>query len=123
MKTLLSSFLFLLFFAVPAVAHDKKFHKGPMIEGKLLSVQGEKAEVQTQTEKVTVLLSPDTKYETGAEGQVATKADLQAGCALMVYGHKLESGEFGATEVMIGAADRNEPASSAESQAHSHESH
>ena len=104
MKRLLLIFFATLIFINPALAHDKEAHKGPKIEGKLLSLQGNKAEVQTASRKVTVLLSAETKYELGAEGKPSTKTELKPGSDVMVHGHKLETGEFGATEIMINAA-------------------
>lgn len=108
MKRLLLMFFATLIFISPVLAHDKEAHKGPKIEGKLLSLQGNKAEVQTKSQKVTVLLSAETKYELGAEGKPSTKTELKPGSDVMVHGHKLESGEFGATEIMINAAASGE---------------
>jgi len=101
-------FLTVVLFATPVFAHDAALHKGPMIQGKLASIQGDKAQLDTGKEKVTVLLTSETKFEAGEEGKPATKADLKPGSDLMVHGHKLDSGEFGATEVLINAGHHDE---------------
>jgi len=110
MKRSLLYFASLILFTSTAFAHDAKFHKGPMIEGKLLSVNGDKAEVQTKDQKVTLLLSSDTKIETGKEGNAATKGDLKVGSDIMAHGHKLDSGEFGATDILINPAAHSDHA-------------
>ncbi len=105
-------------FVSPAFAHDAKFHKGPMIEGKLISVTGDKAEVETKDGKTAVALSAGTKYESGKEGSPATKSDLKPGCAVMIHGHKLPGGTFGAMDVMIQPASGDQHAAGAGNGAH-----
>ena len=46
--------------ATPAFAHDPKFHKGPKVEGVVVSVDGNRLHVVTKSETVAVTLSPVT---------------------------------------------------------------
>ncbi len=101
MKRLMPCLVTLLFFAIPAFAHDEMFHKGAMIEGKLSSLNGDRADLQTDKGSSVVMLYPETTYELGSEGKPGKRADLKEGAHLMVHGHKLETGEFGAKEIMI----------------------
>ena len=50
-----------------------------------------------------VYLTDETKYEQGADGAKAAKGALREGQHVMVSGHKLASGKFAASEVMIHA--------------------
>ena len=100
-QLLLPSVVLFLSLTTSAFAHDEKLHKGPMIEGKLLSISGDIAFVETKGGKVSVALSSETKFEAGTEGNAAKKSDLKEGQHVMVSGHKLESGELAATGVMI----------------------
>ena len=97
-----------ILFATPALAHDPKLHKGPQVEGKVVSVKGDRLEVGTATGVVAVTLSPETTYELGMDGQKGAKSALKDGLEVMVSGHKLGSGEFAASEVMIHGAGGDE---------------
>lgn len=105
-------------FVSPAFAHDPKLHKGPKVEGKVVAVKENRLEVGTNDGTVAVTLSPETKYEFGAAGEKAEKSALREGQHVMVSGHKLESGAFAASEVMIhgngDSADESKPHSHAD---------
>jgi hypothetical protein len=101
MKRILASLSITLLLASTALAHDPKLHKGPKVEGRVVSLKGDHLEVETKDGTVAVALSPETKYEQGMAGEQATKSVLKEGQHVMVTGHKLESGEFGASEVMV----------------------
>lgn len=110
MKRLLCALLVTLLIASPALAHDAKLHKGATVAGKVLSLKGDRLEVGTDAGSVAVTLFPETAYESGADGEKATKAALKEGQHVMVSGHKLESGAFAATEVMMhGDDDESKP--------------
>ena len=111
MKRLIFAFIASALFDSPALAHDPKLHKGPKVEGKVVSVEGNRLQVGTNDGTVAVTLSPETKYEEGPAGAKAEKLALHEGQHVMVSGHKLESGEFVASEVMIhgGHADDAKP--------------
>ncbi|MBN8900884.1 MAG: hypothetical protein J0H57_07600 [Rhodospirillales bacterium] len=100
--------------ASPALAHDPKLHKGPKVSGKVVSIQGDRLEVGTDSGPVAVTLTPETSYESGADGGKATKAALKVGQTVMVSGHKLESGAVAASEVMIHGSDESNPHSHAD---------
>ena len=101
MKTLFLSITLTLFIVTSAQAHDAKLHQGPMLKGELISLKNDKASIKTSEGEVTILLSPETKFEAGMEGKKAEKTDLKQGQQLMVMGHKLEDGEFAAAEVIM----------------------
>src|SRR4051794_10436140 len=86
-------------FAAYAFAHDAKFHKGPMIEGELTSLQNDHATVKTEKESVPIIISSGTRFEMGVEGKAASKNDFKVGQTVLVNGHKLETGEMVATEI------------------------
>lgn len=88
-------------FASPALAHDPEFHRGPKVEGKVVSVTGNRLEVEAAGGTMAVTLNPETKYEWGVAGEAAAMGMLEPGQHVMVSGHKLESGEFAAADVMI----------------------
>lgn len=97
-----STLLFaLLLFASTAFAHDAALHKGPMIEGAIKSVRANEMQLKTEEGIVLVHLSVNTKFEFANDGQEAPRHALREGERVMVYGHKLENGALGATEVMI----------------------
>lgn len=96
-----------ILFAAPAFAHDPKLHKGPKVEGTIVSLKGDKLVVQTNDDPVKVTLSLETSYEQGIAGEKATKSALKEGGHVMIFGHKLESGELVASEVMIYAHAEN----------------
>lgn len=101
MKRLIHTLIATALFASPALAHDPKLHKGPKVEGEVTSVTGNRLQVGTQGGTVTVILTPETKFEQGEAGAKAAKSDLKEGRHVMVSGRKLGSGEFAAAEVMI----------------------
>lgn len=100
-KTLLTTIVLMMALSGNAFAHDAKSHKGPMIEGKLVSIEKDRASLETDKGKVMVTLSPETKFEVGMDGEKGERSQLKEGQYLMVMGHKLESGEFAASEVMM----------------------
>lgn len=87
--------------AAPALAHDPKLHVGPKVEGKVVSVNGDRLEVGTVGGVVAVTLSPNTTYELEMDGRKAERSVLKDGQEVKVSGHRLGSGEFAASEVMI----------------------
>ena len=101
MKRTLVTLSITLLLASPAFAHDPKLHKGPKVEGKVVSLKDDHLVVETKDGTVSVTLSPETKYEQGAAGEKATRGDLKEGQHVMVMGHKLDSGAVGASEVMV----------------------
>jgi hypothetical protein len=108
-KVIASTLVALLLVSSPAFAHDTKSHKGPMVEGKLTLLQNDRAEIQTEKGKTLVIFVAETKFETGMDGKAGTRSDLKVGQNIMISGHKLESGEFAATEIMIHDAHAGEP--------------
>ena len=104
MKRLIRILVAAALFASPAFAHDPKLHKGPKVEGKVVSLKGDRLEVgATKGGNVAVYLTDETKYEQGADGAKAARSALREGQHVMVSGHKLASGKFAASEVMIHA--------------------
>jgi|SRR5579883_1666684 len=101
MKRLLQALVTTLLFVSPALAHDAKFHKGPKVEGTVVSLNGEQLAVATDNGIVNVALSDETKYEQGAEGAPAERGALKEGEHVIVSGHKLESGQFAASRVLV----------------------
>jgi hypothetical protein len=71
------------------------------VEGVVVSVDGNRLHVVTKSETVAVTLSPETTIEQASDGKQDEKSSLRKGQHVMVVGHKLESGEFVASEVMI----------------------
>ena len=100
-KSLLIAIILSMTLSSVAFAHDSKSHKGPMLEGKLTSLENDRASLETDKGKVIVTLSPETKFEVGMDGEKGERKLLKEGQYLMVMGHKLESGDFAATEIMI----------------------
>lgn len=107
MKRTLYALIATALFAAPAFAHDPKLHKGPKVEGTVVSLKGDKLVVQTNDGPVKVALSIETSYEQGMAGEKATESALKEGEHVMISGHKLESGELVASEVMIYAHAEN----------------
>ena len=105
MNRLLQAAAATVLFASPAFAHDAKFHKGPKVEGEVVSLTDDHLAVATDKGTVDVTLSAETKYERGEEGAPADRGALKQGEHVMVSGHKLESGTFAASDVMIHAGD------------------
>ena len=104
MKRLIHILVATALFASPAFAHDPKLHKGPKVEGRVVAVSGDRLEVgMTKGGTVAVYLTDETKYEQGAGGAKAARSALREGQHVMVSGHKLASGKFAASEVMIHA--------------------
>lgn len=103
MKRLIRAVIATALLATPAFAHDPKLHKGPKVEGKVVAVKGDRFEVGTEGGTVAVYLTDETKYEQGADGAKAARSALREGQHVMVSGHKLASGKFAASEVMIHA--------------------
>lgn len=103
MKRLIHAVIATALLATPALAHDPKLHKGPKVEGKVVSVKGDRLEVGTERGPVAVYLTDETKYEQGAAGAKAARGALREGQRVMVSGHRLASGKFAASEVMVHA--------------------
>jgi hypothetical protein len=102
MKARIILLLVLLLSVVPAsYAHDEKMHQGPMTEGVVESVSGDKLQLKTEKGSIAVAIVKETKVEMGMGGTPAAKEDIRVGDYLMVAGHKLESGELAAGEIMI----------------------
>ena len=78
-------------------------HKGKATAGEIVSVSADKMELKTAAGAVTVILNDKTKYEHG--NQTVTKAHLQKGDRVSVFGTKLQTGELVPREVLIGATD------------------
>lgn len=108
MKLYIHMLLTTALMASPALAHDPKLHRGAKVVGKVISVTGNRVEVETTSGTVAVTLYPETSYEQGDAGVDAAKVMLQPGQHVMVSGHKLESGDFAATGVMIDSDDEGE---------------
>lgn len=115
MKRYICMFLATALVASPALAHDPKLHRGPKVEGKVVSVTGNRVVVETTSGTVAVTLNPETKYEQGDAGVEAAKVVLKPGQHVLVSGHKLESGDFAATGVMVDSDGKGE------SKPHGHE--
>ena len=103
MKRLIHAVIATALLATPALAHDPKLHKGPKVEGKVVSVKGDRLELGAPGSTVIVYLTDETKYEQGAAGAKAARGALREGQRVMVSGRKLASGKFAASEVMIHA--------------------
>src|SRR6266516_789761 len=108
---LFSAIIITLFASALASAHDASLHKGKPTAGEILSVTGEKMQIQAATGPITVVLSNKTKYEHG--NQTVTKSHLKTGEHVSVFGTKLPTGELVASEVLIGA-----PAAATDHDAH-----
>jgi hypothetical protein len=103
--------------ALPAFAHDAKFHKEKPVTGTLASIDGDSLTLTTEKGDQKVTLTKDTKLEKDKAQATASKQDLKKGQHLMVFGTKLESGELVAREVMIHTTEGSESESE-----HSHNS-
>jgi hypothetical protein len=90
--------------ATSALAHDPKLHTGPKVEGKVISIKGDRLEVGSKDGVVAVTLSPETTYG----GPKAARSALKPGQEVMVSGRNLANGEFAAAEVMIHGAGGDE---------------
>lgn len=88
-------------FAIPAFAHDPKLHKGPKVEGEVVSLQGDRLEVRTPGGDVPVTLTPETAIEQGQAGEKAERSALKKGQHVTASGHKLAGGGFTATSVTV----------------------
>jgi Domain of unknown function (DUF5666) len=101
MKKFLFSLALLSSSVATAYAHDASQHKGTRYEGAVLATSGDSLQLKTDkgTEKVT--LDKNTKIEVGDEGKAGKSSDVKVGDHVMVSGHKLESGEIVATEIMV----------------------
>lgn len=101
MKRTIAVFFAMLFFASTTLAHDAALHKGTMIEGTIKSVRANEMQLKTEEGIVLVHLSANTKFEFSKDGKEAPRHALREGEQVMVFGHKLENGALGATEVMV----------------------
>ena len=84
---------------LPASAHDKSLHKGKATVGEITEVSSSSFEMKTDKGAVTVLLSDQTKLESG--DAKADKSNLVQGVKVQVYGSKLSGGKIAAREVRI----------------------
>lgn len=107
MKKFLFSLAILSSSVATAYAHDASQHKGPRYEGAVFAITGDSLQLKTDkgTEKVT--LDKSTTIEVGDEGKAGKSSDVEVGDHIMVSGHKLESGEIVATEIMVHDRDRH----------------
>ncbi len=103
MKRLIHTLIATALFASPAFAHDPKLHKGPKVEGKVVSMKGDRLELGAPGSSVPVYLTDETRYEQGEGGAKAARSALREGQRVVVHGRKLASGKFVASEVMIHA--------------------
>lgn len=103
MKTKTLSLIALIFiFQTNAFAHGKEHHGAPSVIGTITALEGDKFQVKTNTGEVeTVTLFQETVFETGHDGQLATREDLKVGSEVMVVGPKLDTDSVAAKEVMI----------------------
>jgi hypothetical protein len=101
MKRLTCTVFATFLLANPAFAHDPKEHKGPRVEGEIVSVTGTRLEVGTKDGPVSVTLSPETSVERGDAGGRASKEDLKPGLHVTVVGHKLAGGGLAASSVHL----------------------
>lgn len=101
MKNFLLIIAFLIIVVDYTYAHDAKDHKGSMIEGTLILLEKDKASIKTEKGNLSITFMPETKFEVGIEGVKGERSQLKEGQYLMVMGHKLKSGDFAATEVMM----------------------
>ena len=101
--------LFAVSLSLPAaaLAHDASKHKGKPVHGEVASVTKDGIELKTTTGTVPVTFSSKTKFEHG--DAVVDKTHLTKGAHIAVFGTKLPTGEMVAREVLIGAAERQDP--------------
>lgn len=109
MKQLTQLFLIATFFAAPAFAHDPILHKGPKVEGEIVAVHSDRLDIGTDQGTVAVTLATETTFESET-GQKADRSNLKKGQHVQIAGHKLPTGGFIATMVMLGEAhEKSEP--------------
>jgi len=82
-------------------AHDGVVHKGT--EGQIVSITGDRFELQTAKETLQVTFSSKTKFE--HDKKEVDKTHLTKGAQVTVVGTKLPSGEMVAKEIVIGPMD------------------
>lgn len=101
MKKLIASLFVLgsLSSALPASAHDAKYHREKPVHGTIEAVKDASVTLSTEKGEQQVTLTGSTKVQKGETS--ASKSDLHPGQHLMVFGTKLESGELVAREILI----------------------
>ena len=100
-KIVILSLLAALITTSAAFAHDQALHHGKPVMGNVTAVNNDGFVMQVDTEALQVKLLPETKFETGMNGEPGTRAAVKIGAHAMVYGTKLETGELVAKEVMV----------------------
>jgi hypothetical protein len=92
-----------------ALALDPALRKGPMSEGSVEALTDTGLTLKTTAGTLAVAITTETKVLFGMEGPAAAAKDIRTGDYLMVYGHKLETGELAATEIMIHRKQQSGP--------------
>ncbi|HMO19109.1 MAG TPA: DUF5666 domain-containing protein [Oligoflexia bacterium] len=90
-----------LFVFSSVFAHDEKQHKSPQLTGMLVSISGDNIVVETDSGENAVEISAQTIFESGSEGVGVTRNELKKGQFLAIRGHKLASGNFAASSILI----------------------
>lgn len=94
--------------ATLAVGHEPSQHKGKPVEGKVISVEGDRLTLQTAAGPVTVTLADTTEFERG--DAAATRDALTRGVDATVFGTKLPGGEMVARHVVVRSPAPETPA-------------
>ena len=89
---------------MPAPNGNKR--DGNAIAGEIISLAGNRFEMNTQLGMIKVTFAVDTKFECAAE---TAKGLLRNGEQVKVFGRKLASGDVVAQEIFIGASKEPKP--------------
>ena len=84
---------------IAASGHETSKHRGKPTEGEVVSVVGDTLSVDTAAGRVAVTLTETTRFERG--DQAATRAALESGVHVSVFGTKLPGGALVAREVIV----------------------